>query len=379
MEGMVISCRTGLEDGRRHSPRYAVFAPLDSDLDHEAEHGELFLVKHSLVRLGRGRGKDVEQFLRRVGVRDLDERAFVSAIIRTKYKGDAPRPNREQHLQHMRRFLRWWKDTEDAGLFSGVGFIRAGSDAAYHVADDVYLGSPFQESGLSRVYDGSVEERTRLALWEGYKLLPRKDLLAFLDECGVEDRLAVVSSTIPYDHPNRSDLCYGWGAARHTDTGVNSDYRIDQLSELLALHDPAISKLVWDAARGAGPSAMVARFSPNQTYQTHKRPSSLTIALRNAEWIPTKDGRLRRPTEISSVDFAKGYAVGGNEDWLRAIGLGEQERQRSEQTKARRQAGELIGLSADLVDQLGRLSQDALAALSADMIRTINSRSYEPA
>ena len=86
-------------------------------------------------------------------------------------------------------------------LFAGVAFIRAGAEAAYHDADDVYLGPPFMDSGLSRIYDGSIEGRDRVALWEGYKLLPRKDLLAFLEECGVEAELTVLSSHIPYTHP----------------------------------------------------------------------------------------------------------------------------------------------------------------------------------
>lgn len=367
-----------LEDGRRHSPRHAVFAPVDSDLDSETDQDELFLVKRSLIRIGRGRGKEVEQFLRRVGVRDLDERAFLSAIVRTKYKGDTARPNREQHLQHMRRFLRWWKDTKDTSLFGGVEFIRAGTDASYHSASDVFFGEPFSESGLACIYDGGIEGRDLVALWDGYKALPRKDLLAFLTECGVEDSLTVVSSTIPYTHPQWSDLKYGWGSARHTGTGVNIDYRIDELALLLERMDPAISRLVWDAVRGVGAVAMVARFSPNQQYAAKKGPSSLAIILRDTAWIPTKGGRLRKPNEITASDLERGYSVGGNEDWLRAIGFGEQQRQRSELTKARRQAGELIGLSQELVDQLGGLTQEALAALSADMVRTINSRSYEP-
>ncbi|TPI10334.1 hypothetical protein FJW06_23620 [Mesorhizobium sp. B4-1-3] len=367
-----------LEDGRRHSPRHAVLAPVESELDSETDQGELFLVKRSLIRVGRGRGKDVEQFLRRMGVRDLDERAYLNAIIRTKYKGEAQRPNREQHLQHMRRFLRWWKETEDVGPFAGVKFVRAGAEAAYHCAGEVYLGSPFLESGLSRIYDGSIEGRGLEALWEGYKILPRKDLLAFLERCGVEDSLTVVSSMIPYAHPRWSELKSGWGSARHTGTGVDVDYRIDQLAELLERRDPAISKLVWDAARHAGAAAMVARFSPNQQYEARRRLSSMATILRDMAWIPTKDGSLRRPSEITAVDLAKGYAIGGNEDWLRSIGFGEQDRQRGEKAKARQQAGELIGLSAELVEQLGGLSPGALAALSAEMVRSINSRAYEP-
>lgn len=367
-----------LEDGRRHSPRYAVFAPGDSDLESETDQGELFLVKKSLIRLGRGRGKEVEQFLRRVGVRDIDERAFLSAIIRTRYKGQNPRPNREQHLQHMRRFLRWWKETKDTGLFKGLAFVRAGIDASYHKPNEVYLGSPYQDSPLSRVYDGTIADRNRAALWDGYKSLSRNDLIAFLDACGVEGQLAILTSTISYNHPNCSYLRHNWGSARHTGTGVDIDYRIDQLTALLERQDPQISKLLWDAARQGGATVMMARYSPNQQYAAHKAPSSLGHALREMPWIPAKDGSLHKPSEITAAELAKGFTIGGNEDWLRAIGFGEQERLRSEQAKARRQAGELIGLPPELIDRLNGLSSEALATLSADMMRTIDSGAFEP-
>jgi hypothetical protein len=367
-----------LEDGRYTSTRHAVFAPIDSDLDTETDQGELYLVKRSLISLGRERGKEVEQFLRRVGIRDIGERDFIAAIIRTKYKGDGVRPNDEQHLKHMSRFLRRWKETQDVGPFVGVAFVRAGAEGAYHDASKVYLGPPYLESGLSHIYDGTIEGRDRAALWEGYKLLPREDLLAFLVTCGVEDRLPVVPSTIPFSHPHWRDLLWGWGAARNTGTGVDSDHHIDQLPELLARHNSIISKLVWDAAHGVGATGMVARYSPNQQYAARKQPSSLAVVLRDSAWIPTKDGQLRKPAEITQADLASGYTIGGNEDWLRAIGFGEQERSRSEQAKTRRQAGELIGLQPELVDQLGSLSQEELTAFNEHMVSTINNRSFEP-
>ncbi|GAA4771916.1 hypothetical protein GCM10023219_18610 [Stakelama sediminis] len=366
-----------LESGGRHSPTFAVLSPTDSELDPEAEQCDLFLVKKSLVRLGRGRGKDVEQFLRRIGVKDVDEKAYLAAIIRTQYKGDGARPNRERHLQHMRRFIRWWKEHGDIAMFAGVEFIRAGSDAAYHDADAVYFGEPFLKSALNKVYDGSIEGRERAALWEGYAKLPRKDLLAFLTACGVEDSLSVMYSGIPYEHPHWSELHSGFGATRNTGSGINIDYQIDELTELLARDDAEVSRLVWDAVSAVGAKAMTASYSPNQSRAANQRPSSLALVLRDTAWIPTKDGGLRIPRTITAGDLAKGFNVGGNEAWLQAIGLGEEHRQRSEQHKARRKAGELIGLDPALVDQLSGLPPEALAELNADVLRKIASRSYE--
>lgn len=365
-----------LEDGRRHSPGMALLAPNDATLDPEAESCELFLVKNSLIRSGRSRGRDVEQFLRRVGVKDVDEKAYLAAIVRAHYKGDGPRPNRERHLQHMRRFIRWWKDSGDISIFAGLAFVRGGPDAAYLCANRVFLGPPYSPSALAKIYDGTIDGRDRVALWEGYEKLKKKDLVDFLTECGLEASLCVESSSA-YRHPMWGELYRGFGSSRSTGTGINSDFSIAELPDLLGRSDPDISRLIWDAVRAVGPGAMVARYSPNQTRAANQAPSSLAIALRDSAWIPAKDGSLRRPQSMVATDLAVGFTVGGNEAWLQAIGFGEDHRLKSEQHKARRKAAELIGLSPAIVDQLQGLPVDALAALNEDMMRKLSSRAYE--
>ncbi|TAZ70703.1 hypothetical protein ELH72_30150 (plasmid) [Rhizobium ruizarguesonis] len=367
-----------LEDGRRHSPNAAVFAPADTALDPEAENCGLYLVKSSLVRTGRGRGRDVEQFLRRIGVKDVDERAYLAAIIRTHYKGDGSRPNRERHLQHMRRFIRWSTEHGDTRIFAGLHFVRAGVDASYHSAADVYLGSPYLESALTKVYDGSVQGREKLPLWDGYQKLRRKELIDFLAACGMETRLCVTTSTIRYDHPQWYELRRGFGSSRATGTGVDSDHHIEQLADLLKRSDPEISRLIWDAVRTAGAGSMAARYSPNQTKAAKQAPSSLAILLRAAAWIPARDGTLRQPRTMVTGDLTTGFTIGGNEGWLQAIGFADDHRLKSEQHKERRKAGELIGLAPELVDQLQGLPANVLAALNAEIIRKLSSHAYEP-
>ena len=366
-----------LEDGRRATPSAAVLAPPDNTLDPEAGQCDLYLVKSSLVRSGRSRGKDVEQFLRRVGVKDVDEKAYLQAIIRSQYVGDNPRPNRERHLQHMRRFLRWWKEHNEVSLFADKAIVRAGLDAAYHDANAVYFGAPYFNSALDKVYDGTVEGRDRVALWDGYDKLKRKDLVEFLTECGVEDSLSVVYSKIPYTHPHHYDLKHSFGSTRHMGTGTDVDYKIEALDGLLDRHDPAISRIIWDAVKPHGGSVMAASYSPNQSRSAIQKPSTLAIALRDAAWIPTKDGTLRRPRDIAPAGLAAGYTVGGNEAWLQAIGFGEEQRKRSDQHKARLKAGELIGLNADLIEKLEGLPPLALAALNEDLARKLDARAYE--
>lgn len=366
-----------LEDGRRCAPTIAFLAPKDSALDSEGEGSELYLVKKSLVRSGRGRGTEVEAFLRRVGVKDVDEKAYLAAIIRTQYQGKGARPNGERHLKHMRRFIRWWKDHRDASLFSGVPFLRVESKAGFHEAGDVYLGEPYLRSALGKIYDGSIEGRDKRALWTGYAKLTRKEFLPFLAACGVEDRLWILPSRISWAHPHYNKLLEGFAGARNTSTGTNLDFSIDEIDDLLARGDADISRMIWDAVRANGASVMAASFAPNQSHSANRAPSTLALALREAAWIPAKGGRLKVPREMTAAELAQGYAVGGNDAWLLAIGFGEDSRQRSEQHKERRKAGELIGLTPELVDKLQDLPPDALAALNEEVMRKISSQAYQ--
>ena len=367
-----------LEDGRRHTPSAALIAPAESALDADAESCGLYLVKNALIRSGRGRGRDVEQFLRRIGVMDVDEKAYLTAIVRAHYKGTGPKPSRERNVQHVRRFVRWWKEHDDTTMFEGVAFLRAGPEADYHPASNVFFGAPYAQSALAKIYDGTVLGRARMALWDGYEKLKRKNLIDFLAECGVESRLVVENSTIRYGHPHYTELHQGFGGARATSTGIDNDYHIKALPALLKRSDAEISRLVWDAARAAGAGAMYARYAPNQQWSAKTAPSTLAIALRDAAWIPSKDGSLRIPRTMIQADLASGFTIGGNENWLQAIGFGDDHRLKGEQTKARRKAGELIGLSPAVVDRLQELPAEALAALNEDVMRKLSSRAYDP-
>src|SRR5262249_10147643 len=122
------------------------------------------LVRAALIRGGRGRGKDVEQFLRHSGVKDIGERDYLRAIIRANYTPGVPAPTIERHMQHMRRFLRWRVEHDDASLLEDVAFLRVEGDERYHSAKAVFLDRPYVLSGLSLIYDGRIKGRDRRPL-----------------------------------------------------------------------------------------------------------------------------------------------------------------------------------------------------------------------
>jgi hypothetical protein len=117
-------------------------------------------------------------------------------------------------------------------------------------------------------------------------------------------------------------------------------------------------------------------YAPNQAHEPHRAPSTLALCLRDAEWIPAKDGSLRRPSAITTPELAAGLSTGGNEDWLNAIGFASEHRQRSEQSQLRRKAAKSIGLPEELADQLASLSPEALKTLGGEMLQRIASGAF---
>ncbi|MGJ4949004.1 sacsin N-terminal ATP-binding-like domain-containing protein [Bradyrhizobium sp. HKCCYLS20291] len=365
-----------LEDGTRTTPAGALIAPVDAELDEEAASHGLSLVRSALIREGRARGKEVEQFLRRLGAKDIDEEHYLKSILQANYVSGRERPTAERHLHHMRRFLKWAAETKNYAIFAGAAFLRTESAEGFSRPTSVFLDAPFVDSGLSRIYGGKVAGRDRKALWGGYAKLKRTELMSFLTALGVEHGLAVVSTRIAGNHPRWRQLSAGFGGTRTTSTRTDVDYTIPQIGGLLALRDRHVSALIWKAVSAVGEKGMYALYAPNQEYQPRQEPSTLAIALRRAEWIPAKDGSLRSPPTITGADLAKGYSRTGNELWLDAIGFGEDDRKRSQEHLARRAAAQTIGLPPELADRLERLSPEALETLGNEMLRRIESGAF---
>ena len=366
-----------LENGTRTTPGAARLPPADATLDEEAAAHGLVLVRSALTRTGRARGKDVEQFLRKAGVKEIGEHDYLAAIIRANYAEGTKPPPIERHLQHMRRFLRWHAQSGDSKLFDGIAFLRAEDADGYHKAETVYVDTPSVESGLSRVYGRGVKGRDRRPLWNGYTKLKRHDLLALAKAIGVEEALRVVRTRIPFSHPKWDNLFNGFGGARNTSTQTNTDFNIEQLPGLLALGDPDVSKMIWKAVAAVGAHCMYAHHAPNQAYEPRRELSTLALTLQEAAWIPAKDGSLRRPSAITAQELAPGLSAAGDDGWLNILDFGADYRQRSEQHQKRRKAAQTIGLPPELADQLELLSPNALKALGTEILHRIESGAFK--
>jgi hypothetical protein len=365
-----------IADGTRRMAHEARLLPQDAQPD-EGSSAHLALVRPTLVRGGRGRGKDVEDFLQKIGVEYVTESDHIAGALAV-YQVDAERlPSADLHVRQMRLFLSYYERTKDAKPFANVPFLRAEGVDGYHKPLSIYFGPQFSSNGLHRIYGGQVKGRDRLPLWSGYGRLKRTELLALLKLLGVEDTLTVNTMQVTAAHPRYRTLC-NFGSARPTASGISVDYFIPQLEGIIALRDPEISRMIWNAVAGVGRVCMFASYAPNQRYTPHQDLSNLAFRLRDLAWIPAKDGTLRKLADIGAADLADGLSAEGNMAWLNVLDFEASDRKRAEHVQAARRAAEAIGLSEELLVQLSRLDPEARKSLGEQMLRLIESGALRP-
>jgi hypothetical protein len=262
-----------IEDGTRRKPAEVRLIPPDASRDEEAAAYGLVLVRSALIRAGRARGKEVEDFLRKAGVKDVGERDYLTAILRANYSDTSRPPTSYDHFRHLRRILRWYEQTKDAAPFLNAAFLRAEGIEGYHRASMLYLDAPFTATGLARAYGGQVKGRERRPLWSGYSHLKRAELVALLSllkAIDVEDALTVIQTTVSSSHPNYKSLALGFSSHYVTSTGTDIDYTIPQLTGLIALKDPDIGRMIWNAVSSKGRDSMYALYAPNQRHAVRR-------------------------------------------------------------------------------------------------------------
>jgi hypothetical protein len=365
-----------LESGQYVRPSEARLPPSGGGVDDELGSLRPKLVKLSLLKGGRTRGADVRQFLERVGVPEIDEGDWIAGILSDHYAPSQARPTLDRHLQHVRRFVRYFEETGNTGPLKNVRWLRAeGIDGMFTPAQ-IFLPPPFAKNQLERIYGGRVPSRDRRPLWTGYSRLKRRDqLVKMLTDAGAEAKLSVYHGE-PRRNPGWRELSAGFGATRVTGSGVSDDFIIPDLAAILALRDAEVCRMLWNSICELGAYVMWARWSPNQSREPNRCLSQLALVLRDAEWIPAADGTFRKPSSITSSELAQGFPLQPALKWLEAIGFGADHRQRSELHQARRKAAESIGLTSELADRLQSMSKESRAALAAEMMRRISDGAF---
>ncbi len=298
--------------------------------------------------------KKIEDALVALGVKEIGDEERIDLILDTFYSEGAPSVGREQHLNHMRTFILWWKKEKETDKFTDREIFKVSGEESPQKPADCYIDSPLQASGLSLIYGTSlpgIEPKHRL--WSRYKEISSEGFCEFAAACGVLSSLPIVQQSC-CRHPNEQILRqdYNRSGVRYTDSAIDNDYIIPALTALLKANDIRINALIWRTMCSAAPDKLEAAYRPNQRYSVRKDKSSLVMQLTTSKWIPDAKGTFHAPPQISKNELHPDFKPDNRNYWLDAIGFGEEAKTESAEYKRRMDLSKELGLDHNLLELL---------------------------
>ncbi len=283
-------------------------------------------------------------FLDGIGVREIGEFQQVEAILRQRYTDPSTAPSWKTHASDLRRFIALVEKERSARSLFRDYLILQSADGAWSCPADVYLDTPYLETGLKHYYEPLGEEASKAPLSSGYQtfdMLP--EFVSFAQACGVADRLEIAAVSCA-DNPNSAYLHRAPGSM-WTQTGIDHDSAIPGLTALLERPTLALSRLVWNTlcARSKHEHILKATFRYNQSNFPRQADSQLVYQLRDAAWIPQQGKEFVRPPEALRDLLPDGFPFDSGWPWLDAIQFGAETEKRAEQLRRTREIAEELG------------------------------------
>lgn len=284
------------------------------------------------------------KFLEEIGVREVGETERIETILKQRYSQTAVdigefRPE----IRDIKRFMAFVEDNpSQAGLFESY-FVLKLTNGKWGKPSQVYLDSPYLDTGLRAFYESASNETSRKwSLSPSYKdagIEPEK-LRKFAEYLGAQTRLEPQKQSIPYDHPEWAMLRDPgkWSYKYRTD----DDYDIPEFDTLLAKPDLSKSKLIWNTMNELPERCLKARYSSNSAYPIKTANSTLIHKLRASEWVPQKqegqDGEFFvKPSDAVPALLTVGFSYEPRAQWVAAVEFGKGEREREEAERRREQ------------------------------------------
>ena len=283
-----------------------------------------------------GKGKvqqdGARKFLEEVGVTTLGERQLIEALLKSSYS-DMNRPLKQgPYLVDMRRFMKLAdEDAAAVPLLSSFPLFM-GTDNKWHKPGDIFLDTPFLDTGIAD-YLTLAGEPTKLVALAGFYESPRIDTLklaCFAERLGCVSKLSVTKTTCE-ENPQWSYLASAAGE-RYT-SPIDQDYLIKGIQKLAAQKSVRLAKLVWDTVSTLPGTAHPYDYATNQnplraTYRKNERggarfaDSQLVHQLRSAAWVPQEGGEFVRPAEARAELLPHGFTFDAGWPWIKAIQFG---------------------------------------------------------
>jgi len=288
---------------------------------------------------------DAKKFLSEIGVREIGEAEQIGLILKRRYTQEAKIPDDKTYLDDLKRFVAFVEETGTGSLFDEF-YIFLGADGDWHTPGGIYLDRPYLDTGLAAYYGALTDDTKPRALHARYEKcgIANKILAEFAKEAGVTVALEIRQDNCS-KNPERQYLYSAGG--NWTWNGVNRDYFIPHLDEMLKTPSLELSRLIWKTLTPlpAYSEYLKATYRCNASHNAHVAASRLVHELRAAKWIPQGEDEFVRPADASRELLPKGFPFDPGYALLKAIQFGETAMRRSAQVQQKDAAAKSLGFT----------------------------------
>jgi hypothetical protein len=295
---------------------------------------------------------DARKFLENLGVREVGETEEIDLILKQRYAEKSILPTDDVYLADLKRFISFIeKNPTERQKFKGAFLFKAESDQSeWTTSAWIYLDQPYKETGL-RFYHGAlpIAQRKKWALSGWYRDcgIEQAKLTAFAEAVGCSASFSeFIVATNCSKNPEWNYLRQVPGE-RYT-SPIDQDYTTSLvILNLLGSKNVEFSRLVWTTMCLLHTKYHQARYQRNTSSGCRKRDSSLIFLLKEAEWVPLKDGQFVAPRNASRDGLLSGFTFDAAYKWLELVNFGEDETKRSAEYTAQAKKRAEMGFESD--------------------------------
>jgi hypothetical protein len=323
--------------------------------------------------------ESAKKLLEALGVRQVGEAEEIEAILKKRYV----RGNLKPLAADLNRFVALFeKDPNKAALFKPYLIFETTKDGHWNVASEFYIDAPYMDTGLDAWYESPHVKTKKERLNARYLNCGINPAILgkFAKAIGVTTELSPATQCCS-KNPQWDYL--GSVKGERWTSGINSDYLIPDLEQVLATQSLAISKLAWRTMGALSPKYLIATYQKNTSNGARYAPSQLVHSLKKMAWVPQKDGGLVRPTDATSEQLPPGFPYDSGAAWLNAVEFGQTAIKRSEAHRTKETFAKYSGFKnvQDLEEAkwlIENLSAEEIANIREEKNRKVELPHHEP-
>ena len=292
------------------------------------------------VGSSKQRKKAARKFLEELNVEEIGEHQLVEALLEKEYSSTNRPIKEKEYLNHLRRFMKFAKDDPQASSLLKNYMLFVGADGTWHKAEEIYLDSPYKDTGISDYYEIVGTPKNVIALADFYKNLPTDIpiFVRFLESLGPITLLPIQKASCR-QNPDWKHLLRAPGE-RYT-SPIDNDYKIDGFEEFANSKSVRVAKLIWNTIceltkiqQPWQKGILNATYRKNQSGGSHTSHSQLVHQLKNNSWVPQQGGYFVRPSSARAELLPDGFTFDPGWTWIKAVEFGREVDLEIEKAKA---------------------------------------------